>query len=289
LAGPTLLPASAPFTGTLQLYGCNQVDDAKFYRLLYTYTPPGSTTASAVKPFVGLTWPLYRLVGLVLETLWPVSDANGWYPVLDPNADWFPASMVLEWGTGSFQDGLYSVQLQVGDATKTPLATSPAVGFVIDNSYPKYTYTAIWSFHEDMSAAQPLPTDECAVIDRGVDPSDVYIQLSFSVTAEHLRSVQVGTGGCGGNDPVLQTSITPLSNVQHWYEDEGDNTFGGVGLYKIPASFPQGVYGFDIYATSRAFNPAGSDSGPLVDWLYNPVYIWSNPSFSAAVVNDPPT
>ena len=88
---------------------------------------------------------------------------------------------------------------------------------------------------------------------------------------------------------MLQTSITPLSAVQHWYEDEGDNTFGSVALYKIPASFPQGVYSFDIYAASRAFNPAGSDSGPLDDWLYNPVYIWSNPSFSTAVVNDPPT
>ena len=289
LTGPTLLPASAPFSGTLQLYGCTQVDGAEYYRLLYTYTAPGSTTVSAIKPFVGLTWPLYREVGLILQTLWPVSDSNGWYPVLDSGDDWFPASMVLEWDTGSFQDGLYSVQLQVGDAGKAPLATSPAVGFVIDNSPPKVTYSAIWSFESDMSSPQPLPTDECAVIDRGIVPADVYVQLSFSVSAEHLRSVQVGTGGCGGNDPVLQTSITPLSAVQHWYEDEGDNTFGSVALYKIPASFPQGVYSFNIYAASRAFNPAGSDSGPLDDWLYSPVYIWSNPSFSTAVVNEPPT
>jgi hypothetical protein len=26
----------------------------------------------------------------------------------------------------------------------------------------------------------------------------------------------------------------------------------------------------------------------LDDWLYNPVYNWTNPSFSTAVVNEPP-
>ena len=118
LSGPTLLPASAPFTGTLQLYGCTQVDGAEYYRLLYTYTAPGSTTPSAVKPFVGLTWPLYREVGLVLETLWPVSDSNGWYPVLAPSADWFPASMVLEWDTGAFPMGSIPCSSRSGTAPR---------------------------------------------------------------------------------------------------------------------------------------------------------------------------
>jgi hypothetical protein len=281
IGGVAVPPSSAPYSGTLQLYGCNQVDNAVYYRLEFTYTPPGSTTASALTPFLGLSWPLYRVVSGTLETLWPVPDSNGWYPVLASSDDWFPNSMVLEWDTTTFADGLYTVQLEVADGSKTLLATSAAVGFVIDNSVPVVTYTAEWSTSPDMSGAQPVPTDDCVVIDRGVTPVNIYIQVSFSVTANHLQSVQAGSGGCSGG----ATLTSALSTVQHWYEDEADNTFSSVASYVIPASSPQGAYTFNVYAASRAFNPAGSDAGPLDDWNYNPVYIWTNPSFAVAVVN----
>lgn len=93
IGGAALPPSTAPYVGTLQLYGCNQVDDAVYYRLRYTYTAPGSTTASALTAFTGLTWPVYREVGGSLETLWPVSDANGWYPVLATADGWFPPTL----------------------------------------------------------------------------------------------------------------------------------------------------------------------------------------------------
>jgi hypothetical protein len=76
-----------------------------------------------------------------------------------------------------------------------------------------------------------------------------------------------------------------LATVQHWYEDAGDNTVSNVATYRIAASQPQGVYSFDVYAASRAFNPAGSDAGPLDDWNYNPTYVWTEPSFAIAIVN----
>ncbi len=290
VAGPALPPASTPYTGTLQLYGCNQVDNAVYYRLQYTYTPPGSTTPSALTPFTGLTWPLYREVGSLLESLWPVSDANGWYPVI-PTADgWFPNSMVLEWYTPDFANGLYTVQLEIADASKTLLATSATVGFVVDNSAPIPSYSATWSTSSNMSGAQPVPTDDCVVIDRGVNPVDIYIQVSYSVTANHLRLSQLSSGGCAGGanlvsavSPVSQA--TPALTVQHWYEDETDNSFSVVATYVIPSTYPQGVYNFTMYADSRAFNPVGSDAGPLDDWNYNPVYIYINPSFSVGIVN----
>jgi len=290
VAGPALLPASTPYTGTLQLYGCNQVDDAVYYRLRYTYTPPGSTTPSALTPFTGLTWPLYREVGGLLESLWPVSDSNGWYPVI-PTADgWFPNSMVLEWYTPDFANGLYTVQLEVADSSKTLLATSATVGFVVDNSAPIPSYSATWSTSADMSGAQPVPTDDCVVIDRGVNPVDIYIQVNYSVTANHLRLSQLSSGGCAGGANLVSTvsavpQATPALTVQHWYEDEIDNSFSVVATYVIPSTYPQGVYSFTMYADSRAFNPAGSDSGPIDDWNYNPVYIYTNPSFSVGIVN----
>lgn len=294
LAEAGVPPSTAPYSGTLQLYGCANVSKAAYYRLRFTYTPPGSNTPSALTPFTGLTWPLYREVGTTLEEQWPVADSNGWYPVINPADGWFPNSMVLEWDTvhSSFNaNGFYTIQLEVAGSSKNLLATSAAIGFVIDNSVPVVSYNAIWSFHSDFSGAQPVPTNDCVVIDRGVTPQDVFVQVTYSVVANHLQSVQVGSGGCAGGATLYPVATTPaqlaaqLATVQHWYEDAGDNTVSNVATYKIAASQPQGVYSFDFYAASRAFNPAGSDAGPLDDWNYNPTYVWTNPSFAIAIVN----
>jgi hypothetical protein len=273
-------PATAPYTDTLQIYGCTNVDNAAFYRLEYTYTPSGGSP-SALGPFVGLSWPLYREVGGLLQYMWPASDPLGWYPVI-PTADgWFPNSMVLEWNTTEWADGLYTVQLEVADSTKALIATSAPVGFMIDNSRPIVVLSADWSFASDMSGEQPLPTTDCVVIDRGTTPVDVYVQVTFSVNATHLREVSVGSGGCSGG----AIALSPVSVTQHWYENAADNSFSGVATYKIPASYPAGVYSFGLYADTRAFNPSGGDGGQLVDWNYNPVYNWVDPEFSVAVVD----
>ncbi len=283
IGGPALPPATAPYTGTLQIYGCADVAGASYYRLRYAYTAPGSATAMALTPFKGLTWPLYRVVGGNLQTHWPVSDSAGWYPVLPDSDNWFPGSMVLEWDTTAFANGLYTVQLEIADGAKNVIATSAHVGFTIDNAAPMVTYSAIWSLAADMSNPQPLPTDNCVVIKRGAVPADVYVQMTYSVTAGHLRSVQAGSGGC-----AAASLISPVSTTEHWHEDAGDNTFSGVATYRIPAGSPQGAYSFAIYADSRAFNPSGGDAGHLDDWNYDPVYRWTSPSFAAAVVNENP-
>jgi hypothetical protein len=285
-------PSTAPYCGTLQLYGCTYIDGAVYYRLRFTYTAPSTVTPSALTPFTGISWPLYLEVGGVLQEQWPVADANGWYPVIDPSIGWFPGNMVLEWPTYNYADGLYTVQLEIGDGAKNTIATSAAVGFMIDNSIPKVTFfNAIWSFNSDMSGSQSVNVNDCAAIDRGVTPQDVYIQVSYTATASHLRTVELSSGGCTGGATLYPVATTPaqiaaqLATIQHWYEDAGDNTVSNVATYKIAASLPQGVYSFAVEADSRAFNPAGSDGGPFADWNYSPVYIWTVPSFAIAVVN----
>jgi hypothetical protein len=298
LAEAGVPPSTAPYTGTLQLYGCTQVDNASYYRLRYTYTAPGSSTPTALNPFLGLTWPLYREVGLTLEEQWPAADSNGWYPIIPIADGWFPNSMVLEWDTINSTynaNGLYTVQLEVADGTKTLLATSAPVGFVVDNSYPQVTqFDAEWSFNSNMSGAQPINTNDCVVINRGADPQDVYIQVTYSVTAHHLKYVELDSGGCDGGATLYPptSSLTAaqaaaqLATTEHWYEDAGDNTLTSVvATYVISSSQAPGVYSFELFASSRAFNPAGSDSGPLDDWNYNPNYVWIQPSYAFAVVN----
>jgi hypothetical protein len=272
--------SEAPFTDTLQIYGCNRVDNAAFYRLEYTYTPPGSTTAGPLGPFVGLTWPLYRVVAGNLESLWPVSDSQGWYPVLAAADNWFPDLLLLDWDTTKVPNGLYTIQLEIADGAKNLIATSAKVGFNVDNSAPTVHFNSLL-WRKSGGAWQTLPTDDCAVIVRGDPPSDIEIQISYTVTANHLRSLQLSAGGCAGGANLTST----IDTAQHWYENPADNSYSDTAFFTIPASDPQGAYTFALYASSRAFNPAGGDGGNLVDWNYDPVYNWTDPSLAIAVVN----
>ncbi|MGQ0443877.1 MAG: hypothetical protein ACT4O2_01805 [Beijerinckiaceae bacterium] len=84
--------AEAPYTNVLQLYGCNRVKSAEFYRLKYSYN------GGPVAPFTGLTWPLIREIGNP-QSHWPAADLDGWYPVLPQADNWFPDLLLLEWQT----------------------------------------------------------------------------------------------------------------------------------------------------------------------------------------------
>jgi len=266
--------AESPFTHVLQLYGCNRVNNAAFYRLRYSFN--GGPLAS----FVGLTWPLYRVVAGNLQSLWPISDAAGWYPVLPAADNWFPDLLLLEWPTNQFLDGLYSVQLEVGNAAKNVIGTSSVVGFRIDNSAPFAQFTRL-RWRKSGGIFQELPLT-CPVIPRGVIPSDIEIEVSYTVSAAHLRSVQLGGGGCGGGSPTL---LSALSTAEHWHSSVGDNSVSNTATFQLLATAPAGAYSFNLLAASRAFNPAGGDGGHSADWNYDPIYNYSPPSLPVAVVN----
>ncbi len=78
--------AAAPLAGVLSLYGCKDTDSsATHYRVMFEYSANEGSTFTAPAPFVGLTWPLFRLDGGGLaEWHYPVSDALGWYPIALP-------------------------------------------------------------------------------------------------------------------------------------------------------------------------------------------------------------
>ena len=67
---------------------------------------------------------------------------------------WFPNSMVLEWDTihsAYNADGLYTIQLEVANSSKTLLATSAPIGFVVDNSVPAVSYTHLDVYKRQVS------------------------------------------------------------------------------------------------------------------------------------------
>ena len=139
--------AASPFWGAVSLLGCNKTDPkATHYRLTYRYSSDGGATFTAPAPFVGLTWPLFRLDGLGhLEMHYPAPDASGWYPIaLPPGPNPFlPQDLLLDWPTYAFPNGRYVLKLELG-AGGAATSSSAEVAFNVDNSYPSGPLTIEW-------------------------------------------------------------------------------------------------------------------------------------------------
>ena len=287
-------PANAPFTGTIQLYGCNQYPAGEYYRLLYSYNGAPSV------PFTNLAWYIDPFPGPGIP-LHVVSDAQGWYPIITPPDAWFPPNELLDWPTTSFPDGLYSVTMEIGDAGKNPIFTTPtAIPFLVDNSAPAPQFlglawrvagTATWNY---------FPNLICPIVYRPTG-SDIEFRVQYQASMSHLLKVTLTASGCGGgaiqaesaptwSDPPTPAVVAGVSQdpYNHWHTDLSDNFVSRAAVFFLPHDALQGCYGFSVNSYSRAFNPAGGDpADPQAhDWYYDAVWLnWSQSNLSVAVVN----
>ncbi|MBI4203180.1 MAG: hypothetical protein HY532_08730 [Chloroflexi bacterium] len=280
--------AKTPYTRVLQIYGCNHRPGAAFYRLMYSYN------GGAEAPFTGLTWPLYRVVGGALQSLWPTADANGWYPILPDSDGWFPGHLLLDWPTGQFPDGNYRITVQLANAAKAVLPPlSAAVSFRVDNSLPTAQFMDMAWRVAGAAAWNPLPL-VCPMVMRptvGGVPVAIEFRVSYVASAAHLRSAILTGGGCGGGGPTRllapNWSEPPgLDNpYEHWHMNTFDNSLSRTAVFSLAGSALPGCYTFALAVHSRAFNPSGGDGGQLSDWEYDPVYNWVYPQVNVAVVD----
>lgn len=294
LSDPPPNPAAkTPYTGTLQLYGCNHRQGAKYYRLRYSFN------GAAPVPFTNLTWTLTRLTGGGFEFLNVAPDPDGWYEILDDAAGWLPAHLLLNWPTR--QNGLYAVHMELGNAAKNVIdTTTPDVSFVVDNSRPVAQFTELaW---RQVGAGNWINLDSdlvCLVVQRPTG-ADIEFKVSYLGSAVHLRSLELTGGGCGGGNPQRldwpDWSVPPTPEFdgagvsqnpyEHWHTDPDlDNSAARTAVFRLPGSRPQGAYSFSLRVISRAFNPAGGDGGFEASWKYDPVYRWAWPRLSVAVVD----
>ncbi len=280
-------PAQAPYAGTLQLHGCNHIAGAVYYRLLYSFN--GATEV----PFLGLEWYPPKLTG---PPWWyhAVPDAQGWYEVL-PEAQLVFPHWLLNWPTTNGPNGQYDVRLELGNASKNPLAApagfSDPVRFTIDNTQPLAGFSQIrWR----TLGGSYLPANTytwpfvCIVIKRPT-ATPIQIEVQWSASAVHFRSARLTAGGCGAGNPTLTGPMPPPpleTNSEHWHEHFLDNNVTRTALYNLPGSLPQGSYSFSIDAYSRAFNPAGDGGGPATNWLDDYDYIHANPSVALSVIDN---
>ncbi len=286
--------AASPLAGVLSLYGCNRTDPAAtHYRLLYKYSNDDGLTFTAYTPFVGLTWPLYRLNATGIgEWHYPVPDATGWYPIaLPPGANpWLPQDLLLDWPSYAFANGRYVVKMELGTGGVAS-SVSAEVAFNVDNSAPSAPIGVEWSF----SSAGPFaPIDGiCPVVRRHTTPVDLYFRVTLTASARHLRSAELWASGCGAGNFVFVSgsggaqSGPGSTTYQHWHDSVGDNSQVMQVIYRLPSTAAEGTYSFGTYVVSRAFSPTGYDGGHLAvpPWQYDPDHIHVYPSVSFSVFN----
>ena len=294
--------AESPFCDDLHLRGCNRIGRAQFYRLRYSYE------GGAVVPFTNLTWSQFRFDG-VLHVLNVTPDSDGWYEILNPADGWMDPNLLLNFQTGRFQNGLYMVDMQLGDAAKVPIsiggsdATAP-IGIMIDHDSPNIDFTVDW---RRAGTVVWHPMEQiCPVVTRIVG-QNLEFRLTLTASATHLRSVSLGAGGCGAGTPIMTSDLPatwqgirggvpiPLpdpifppnyNGMQHWHTNPSDNSVSLTAYFELSGGAPQGVYSFSATAEGRTFNPAGGDAGDETDWYYDPRYRWTPRYTPFAVVNE---
>jgi hypothetical protein len=278
-------PAKTPFCGSLQYYGCVDVNGAQHYRVLQSVDD--GTTFTAV---TGQAWNNYSNVdGHPI----PISaDANGWYAVkpFDPvTSSQIPRSglefpnLVLDWWT---PDGRNIVKIELGDAAKNHISESATVAVQADNSTPSVSYrTLSWKFvGEPDSALRNLLGIPCPTIHRGATPQDIEVVFAVDVSAHHLRNAQIWTDNCG-----LGAFSFVSGTPSHWHASVADNAVTLSARYTLAHTAAEGAYSFNCNANSRAMNPSGGDGGnhlPIPDWFYDPVYLYVTPRLHVAIVNE---
>ena len=273
-------PANAPFMGTVQLYGCNQYPKGQYYRLLYSYNGAASV------PFTNLAWYVDPFPGPGVP-LHVVPDAQGWYAILTPADAWFPPNELLDWPTGAYPDGLYDVTMEIGDAGKSVIFTTPtAVPFFVDNSVPQPQFISLAWRVLPAGVWNVFPNLICPIVNRPTG-SDIEFRVQYQVSASHLLKTILFNSGCGGGtmQPDPEPNVLPY---EHWHTNFGDNFVSQTAFFTLPGSAQAGCYGFGVNGYSRAFNPAGGDpADPQAhDWYYDAAWlIWNQADLSVAVVD----
>ncbi|PIR37826.1 MAG: hypothetical protein COV35_07815 [Alphaproteobacteria bacterium CG11_big_fil_rev_8_21_14_0_20_39_49] len=283
---PVRPAAQTPFCNNVQLYGCVDIQNAKYYRILRSVDNGGTFSA-----ITGISWNNYKDTGgspILIH-----ADSNGWYPVHPVDSggntvnreDLAFENLLMDWPTPTL--GKSILRLEIGNASKSNISFSADVAVQTDNTAPEVTFTKLaWKFvGESDSALRNLLGVPCPTIHRGSVPKSIELVFQVSVAANHLRDAYLSTSDCGGG------AFTPIADVannpEHWHISVLDNTEMLYQRYRLDSSALEGSYSFICRANSRAMNPSGDDGGNNVppDWFYDPIEKYRKPSIGVAVVD----
>lgn len=275
---PSDVDGEAPYWRTVQLHGCQRFNNAKYYRLMYSYEE------NAYVPFTGEKWLAPKVVG---SPIWVVPDSNGWYEVL-PSANLAFPHWLINWQTWRYPNGKYTVKLQIANNAKTDIRVSDPVSLVVDNVQPIGVFNTIrWRAPgaTGYSSWQTLPA-ACPIIRRPAGAT-IELEVDYHVSAPHFRNVELIGHSCKGVNLIKQSTA---DKFDHWHTNTGNNSRNAVAVFEVPStpptgSYPEGAYTVGLNIHGRAFNPAGSDSGPGSNWHYDVSYSHSYPRRHIAIID----
>lgn len=295
---PSTDPAETPFWGTVPIFGCIDIETtATHYRIVDSYSAD-ELSFTPFSPLLNQSWWVTRLdgSGTVTQYHHVVPDGNGWYPIALPAGsphEWEPQNLLLDWNTRTAGNGKHILKIELGTPAG-PLAVQPptdTVAFHVDNERPNTTF-AVEYRKNGVGPFLPL-NFPCPLVRRGAAPQNVEFRVTFTASASHLRDVSVSGNGCGAGD-ILYASGAPatwynpgLTSVAHWHVTVNDNTAVVTLFFTLAAAALQGAYSFSGFASSRAINPAGGDTGHLATppYAYDHYDLYSAPSFAFAVID----
>lgn len=286
VVGPFRPPAQTPFCRNVQLYGCVDIQQAQYYRILQSVDD--GATFSAI---TGVAWNNYRDIGGAPIPIH--ADSSGWYRVnpedgvgnIVNRADLAFEHLLMDWPTPTLAKSI--LRLELADAAKAHLSFSADVAVQTDNTPPQVTFTQLaWKFVGESDASlRNLLGIPCPSIHRGAVPQPIELVFQANVSANHLRNATLGTNNCGSGSflPIAD----PQNNPSHWHTSVLDNTEILYQRYRLDATALEGAYTFSCRANSRAMNPSGADGGNNIppDWFYDPIEIYRHPSIRIAVVD----
>ena len=276
---PPGVNGKAPYWRTVQLHGCQRFNNAKYYRLIYSYE------GNAYVPFNGEKWLAPKLAG---PPLWVVPDPNGWYEVLPAASLVFP-HWLINWQTWRYPNGKYTVKLQIANNAKTVIGMSDPVSLVVDNKQPIGGFNSIRWRAPGVPAYSAWQTLDkwCPIIRRPAsDP--IELEVSYQASAPQFRNVSLFGRRCKGVGLIRKSTA---DKYDHWHTHINDNAWNAVAIFEIPPTtpstgpYPEGAYTVGLNIHGRAFNPAGGDAGPGANWHYDVSYSHSFPRKHVAIIN----
>jgi hypothetical protein len=283
--------AQTPFCWAVHLFGCVDLGGATYYRILQ------SVDGITFLPITGQGWNNFANDGRPIAI---GADTNGWYEVNPtdpapphatiPRGNLEQPNLLLEWPA---PDGKTIVKIELGDAGKNHIADySDPVAIQSDNTIPTVDFNPLnwlaWKFSTEDDSQLRLLGKDCPLIQRGAIPRDIVVVFQVNVSADHLRDASLWTRGCGGGSSFAPASH-PLNKPIHWHTSAADNNVNLYQRYSLEAGAKPGCYSFGCTANSRVVSPEaiyGEDHLPTPDWYANPVYIYTEPWISVAVVNE---
>jgi hypothetical protein len=285
--GPQAPEGETPYARTLQLSGCVRTEeDARYYRVRYAYE--GADPVS----FTNVSWTAAVMGGGPPVRVQPVDGE--WYDiaVLDTLVE---PNWLFNWNTRRGEDGHYTLYLDVADASMNVLETSEPMSFVVDNRGPTLALGRIqwaeggstppsggWQTIVEPGAAATT----CPKIVRSMT-QNVWIRVSYTASATHLRDVSLGASGCSSSAQPEEDPTADPRDYGIWHRNPAENTYAETGYFFIEPSDTSGSYEVVVSARSRAFNPAGS-SGPGADWYVNPSLLRDHLPEGICVLDAPP-